>query len=446
MAVQLSFFVSSPFAVEAAEIYCRPGKNWYNTTRLRIELNGATLSDHDLCEPELLDSAGQRGMPRLVEQQVMARGRGQQNSLRWVLYGAAKMDGKNHQLAYVWDVNVSTADGGGALPLDFAVETVAATPKAHAAAFGKQNTDSPLQWTSGSYATWSQSDHNWARAKDRRLYKALLASARRNSPKGSLIFATHFGMQDWLPSHGGLANRIDPAHEYEMMMIDGTLADGIVIWWDQVGLGRQIADHTGAFAQPASPSAAFPLALAFPDGQTLYMGWFSRWSNPSLPVAAGVLRVRMRELATKPGAGLGFRKIIRVGNHTAFNATGGNCTEGQPLWTDRPCPNPTGQSGGGLGCTSTCRMVPSAGERAHAEWVEEAMIHVPHPMVGVELRLIAAVDEGHSFSVLWNSSLIPAGGEGWGFESGIDARVSSIVRVHERIVNATRTLLSCGCG
>ena len=45
-----------------------------------------------------------------------------------------------------------------------------------------------------------------------------------------------------------------------------TLADGIVIWWDQVGLGRQIADHTGAFAQPASPSAAFPLALAFPGG------------------------------------------------------------------------------------------------------------------------------------------------------------------------------------
>ena len=39
MPVQLSFFVSSPFAVEAAEIYCRPGKNWHNTTRLRIELN-----------------------------------------------------------------------------------------------------------------------------------------------------------------------------------------------------------------------------------------------------------------------------------------------------------------------------------------------------------------------------------------------------------------------
>ena len=74
------------------------------------------------------------------------------------------------------------------------------------------------------------------------------------------------------------------------------------------------------------------------------------------------------------------------------------------------------------------------------------MIHVPHPMVGVELRLIAAVDEGHSFSVLWNSSLIPAGGEGWGFESGIDPRISSIPRVHEQIVNATRTLLSCGCG
>ncbi len=71
MPVQLSFFVSSPFAVEAAEIYCRPGKNWYSTTRLRIELNGATLSDRDLCDPALLDSAGQRGMPRLVEQQVM---------------------------------------------------------------------------------------------------------------------------------------------------------------------------------------------------------------------------------------------------------------------------------------------------------------------------------------------------------------------------------------
>ena len=154
----------------------------------------------------------------------------------------------------------------------------------------------------------------------------------------------------------------------------------------------------------------------------------------------------MRELATKPGAGLGFRKVIRVGNRTAFNATGGNCTEGQPLWTDRPCPNPTGQSAGGLACTSTCRMVPSAGERARAEWVEEATIHVPHPMLGAELRLIAAVDEGRSFSVLWNSSLIPAGGEGWGFESGINPRVSSIPRVHERIVNATRTLLSCGCG
>lgn len=83
-------------------------------------------------------------------------------------------------------------------------------------------------------------------------------------PPHGLLLTTHFGTTNWAASHGGPSNSIVPANELGMMIADGPVADGVMVWWDQLGLGSDIKHQRGIFAPAASTDPArFPLATEF---------------------------------------------------------------------------------------------------------------------------------------------------------------------------------------
>ena len=95
------------------------------------------------------------------------------------------------------------------------------------------------------------------------------------------------------------------------MMADGPIVDGVIIWWDMLGLSADLRHQRGAFAPAASPDPArFPLATAFAGQTDLPEGWFSRFrcsgdADPPAISSGGAgrhaIRIEMTELAAGTG-------------------------------------------------------------------------------------------------------------------------------------------------
>ena len=112
------------------------------------------------------------------------------------------------------------------------------------------------------------------------MYTALVHSMRRALGPEKLMLTAHFCTIAWTDSLGGVANRIRPANELDMMLTDGPLADGVMMWWDQLGLAPELAEHRGNFSPTASsdPSRfAFATAFSIAKGTDLPLGWFARY-------------------------------------------------------------------------------------------------------------------------------------------------------------------------
>ena len=264
--VELSMFVRSPFAVEAAGPLCKPNGPWYNATFLQIAVNGRVIQENDLCSPVGgLDHAGLGWQPQLLHSDITAAiirsGGGthqqQQHEVTVKVFGKNTMQGKNHQSINVWDLEVITGDAPLPLSISF-VNT--STEVSEGWLFARSNAaTTPLQFVGGVYACWYQSDPLWPTAHEQELYKALLKSMRRALPSGALLLTTHFDSTNWAASHGGAANSIRPEDELGIMLADGPLADGVMIWWDQLGITQDIERQLGIFAPATSEGCCCPL-------------------------------------------------------------------------------------------------------------------------------------------------------------------------------------------
>ena len=263
-----------------------------------------------------------------------------------------------------------------------------------------------------------------------------------DSQPEALVLATHFGESVYTTA---AMTQIDPEHEYSMMLDDGPLADGVMLWWDELGLARQIATQQGIFGESPSPAAAaFPLYTAFrgyEPSDLVPVGWFARYHY------AGQDALKSLRVAVKDGPrnqdGAAFAKVVVVGGATVYNATGG-CND-TVSWAARPCPaGEVHDDSASFTCTSEC----------HAA-VETITVTARHRGVaarsrggGTFLGLRAAAPISRSFGCMWAPSV--GGGVGttassWRFESGLDESVSTLQATHRAIQNATKMLLSCRC-
>ena len=83
-------------------------------------------------------------------------------------------------------------------------------------------------------------------------------SAGQSGASSKRIFRAHFGEKNWRdwdtivaehPAQGLSKGGIKPRTVFEMMMTDAWTADGIVIWWDPVGIAEAVESKRGLFGQ-----------------------------------------------------------------------------------------------------------------------------------------------------------------------------------------------------
>jgi hypothetical protein len=480
-AVTLSMFLASPFKVEITSgPYCKPGGAWYNTTFVQVAVNSKVLQENDLCRPVGgLDHAGQMALPQLFVRNIAAHVKQGQNELTVKVYGKSQMHGKNYQSVEVWDLKLIAATKK-VVPVSVSFRN-RTTSISRGWLFHSRNTDTtPLRSgiVDGVYACWQQSDPQWKTPQEQQLYKALLRSMRTALPANALLLTTHFGTTNWAVSHGGPSNSIRPQNEFGMMIADGPLADGVMIWWDQLGLSSALRQQRGIFAPGVSAEPArFPLATAFRRGD-MPLGWFARYdyAHSTQPSSSydepEVFSIEMVEVTTHaPSSGRNFRKIVSVGGRVVYNSTAGRCTKlaegGEGGWSFRPCPgyvidndNAAADDDDDRGsCTSMCAEVPRRGilrstrsaaydRPLAADFVETLVVKATTGFDSgrsvVSFGIYSAVDSDDEFAVMWNSSLSMARAI-WKFESGIDPTLSQLVAVHAAVENATNTLLHCAC-
>lgn len=252
--------------------------------------------------------------------------------------------------------------GGAPLPLTISFRNIS-TATSTGWLFGHSNAaTTPLQFVGGVYAAWYQSDPLWPTKHEQALYAALLKSMRKALPAGALLLTTHFGETNWAASHGGAATTNTPLFELGIMLADGPLADGMMIWWDQIGILKDIKNQRGIFSPAVSAGCCkhctacgccterYPLTTKFIGRKSLPLGWFARYiktnvrATTSYGDAAGgsALTVQMIEVNDKAlSSGRNFRKVVTVDGKTLYNTTAGNCSKidqgGEGGWTARPC-------------------------------------------------------------------------------------------------------------
>ena len=273
--LSLRFLMHSPFTVDSSKPLCRRGGLWWNTTFVQVAVNAVVLQEHDLCTPLALDRAGLKGLPQFFSADILSHVVPGANAVAVKIFGRHTLRGMNHQSMHLWDLDVDYRQQGKArlLPVKvsfFNTSTAASKGKL----FGYSNAlTTPLEYADGAFACWQESDPRWPLAQERQLYKALVRSMRRALGPQKLLLTCHFGTTAW--SLGGA--EIQPANELDMLLTDGPLADGVMIWWQQLGLASDLAKQRGIFAPTRDPSFLLETAYSTAKGADLPLGWFARY-------------------------------------------------------------------------------------------------------------------------------------------------------------------------